>query len=93
MLFLDDVGITVFQDHRNTWRFGDLHRGFRSVAIHITDEDRQRAFDSAQAVANYFRQQYGQKLLVGGVRLRIRSKADHGSGGTCHGRNTQATCC
>jgi hypothetical protein len=43
MLFLDDVGITVVQDHRSTWRFGDLHRGFRSVAIHITDEDRQRA--------------------------------------------------
>jgi hypothetical protein len=33
-----------------------------TITIPISAEDRQRGFESAQAVADYFRQEYGEKM-------------------------------
>lgn len=68
MPLVDDFGITVVQDHRSDWRFGDLHRGLHSVTIEISEADRLRGFESAEAVADHFREQYGWKLRSGEER-------------------------
>ena len=64
MPFVNGCGITVVQDHRSHWRLGDIHRGLATVAIEISPDDWRRGFESPEAVADHFRQRYGNKLLA-----------------------------
>ena len=62
MPLVDGFGITAVQDHRSAWRFANLHQGFFTIPIKIHREDRQRGFESPEAVADHFRKRYGHML-------------------------------
>lgn len=62
---VDGFGITVTQDEHGVWRFISLHRRIDPIRVEISKGDRQRGFESAEAVVSYFRRQYGHRLSHG----------------------------
>ena len=69
MPLTDGFGITAVQDDEGCWRLGSLNHGFDSISVEIRDEDRERCFDSAQALLCYFRQHYAP-LLARGTKIK-----------------------
>jgi hypothetical protein len=60
---VDSLGVTVTQDDQDVWRFFSLRGGLHPVIVGISAEDRLRDFESAETATEYFRQEYGKRLL------------------------------